>query len=288
MRVVANAEQLNHAVERASTEAAAAFGSGAVYLERYLAPVRHVEVQVLGDGSNVIHLGERDCTIQRRHQKLVEESPSPAVSPDLRARMTDAACRLAKAVEYRSAGTVEFIVDAERQEFFFIEMNTRIQVEHPVTEMVTGRDLVRLQLQIAAGNPIPLAQSDIEFRGHAIECRINAEDPDRGFLPKAGVLAVFRAPAGPGVRVDTHAFAGYELPSFYDSLIAKVIVWDDTRSDALARMRRALQEFEIAGVPTSLGFHQRLLGESAFVAGSVDTQFIKERMWAGHPAQHML
>jgi len=236
----------------------------------------------------VVHLGERDCTVQRRHQKLLEESPSPIVSPGLRERMTAAACRLAKAVGYRSAGTLEFIVDAARQEFFFIEMNTRIQVEHPVTELITGLDLVKLQLRIAAGESLPLRQADIRFCGHAIECRINAEDPERGFMPKPGKLSEFVAPSGPGIRVDSHAFVGYQLPPYYDSLIAKVVVWDENRDAALSRMRRALHEFRIAGVPSTVSFHQRLLAEPDFIAGNVDTQFVKHKMWAGHPMQHLL
>jgi acetyl-CoA carboxylase biotin carboxylase subunit len=288
MRVAGDERELSDALERASKEAAVAFGNGAVYVERYISPVRHVEVQVLGDGRDVVHLGERDCTVQRRHQKLLEESPSPIVTPELRDRMTAAACRLASAVRYRSAGTVEFVVDAARQAFYFIEMNTRIQVEHPVTEMITGLDLVKLQLRIAAGEPLPVRQSDIRFRGHAIECRINAEDPERGFMPKAGTLTDLRLPAGPGVRVDSHAFAGYALPPQYDSLIAKLVAWDDTRPSALARMRRALDESRIGGVPSTLSFHQRLLNEDQFIAGDVDTQFVKRSMFAGHPMQHLL
>jgi acetyl-CoA carboxylase biotin carboxylase subunit len=288
MRVVASEAQLRDTLERASTEAAAAFGSGAVYIEQYLSPVRHVEIQVVGDGHDVVHLGERDCTVQRRHQKLLEESPSPGLTPSLRERMTTAACDLAKAVAYRSAGTLEFVVDVARQEFYFIEMNTRIQVEHPVTEMVTGLDLVKLQLRIAGGEPLPIRQSDVRFSGHAVECRINAEDPERGFMPKPGKLTEFLAPSGPGVRVDSHAFAGYDLPPYYDSLIAKIVTWDETRDAALGRMRRALHEFKMAGVPSTTSFHQRLLGEPAFIAGDVDTQFVKEKMWAGHPMQHLL
>jgi acetyl-CoA carboxylase biotin carboxylase subunit len=288
MRVVHSERELRDLFKRASTEAAAAFGSGDLYVERYLTPVRHVEVQVLGDGIDVIHLGERDCTIQRRHQKLLEEAPSPILTPSLRERMSMAACRLAKAVHYRSAGTVEFIVDAERQEYFFIEMNTRIQVEHPVTEMITGLDLVKLQLRLASEESLPLRQDDVRFHGHAIECRINAEDPNRGFMPKPGKLTEFFAPSGPGVRVDSHAFTGYDVPSYYDSLIAKVITWDETRDAALARMRRALSELRICGVPSTVAFHQRLLAEPDFVASRVDTQFVKHKMWAGHPMQHLL
>jgi acetyl-CoA carboxylase biotin carboxylase subunit len=288
MRVVMEPKQLDDAMQRASSEALSAFGSGDVYVERYLNPVHHVEIQVLGDGRDVIHLGERDCSVQRRHQKLVEESPSPALGDELRARMTAAACAIARAVGYRSAGTVEFVVDAARQDFFFIEMNTRIQVEHPVTEMVTGLDLLKLQLRIAAGEALPLRQDDVRFAGHAIECRINAEDPDRGFLPRPGIIEEFEVPSGPGVRVDSHAFSGYELPPYYDSLIGKVIVWDENRHAALSRMRRALREVKIAGVASTVPFHLRLLDEPDFVSGTVHTQFVKEKMWAGHKMQHML
>jgi acetyl-CoA carboxylase biotin carboxylase subunit len=288
MRVMENEKQLREGLERASSEAAAAFGSGAVYIERYISPVRHVEVQVVGDGKEVIHFGERDCTIQRRHQKLLEESPSPIVSPQLRARMTDAACRLAQAVNYRSAGTLEFIVDAAREEFYFIEMNTRIQVEHPVTEAVTGIDLVKLQLRIASGEPLPMKQSAVRFNGHAIECRINAEDSEKGFMPRPGKLVDFTLPGGPGVRVDTHAYPSYELPPYYDSLIAKVVVWDENREAAIARMQRALGELHISGVKTTREFHQRLLAEPAFARADVSTQFVKNEMYAQHPMRHLL
>jgi len=288
MRIVTTAADLRDSVERASMEAAAAFGSGAVYIEKYLHPVRHVEVQVLGDGKRVVHLGERDCTIQRRHQKLVEESPSSALTPGLRSRITESAVALASRVGYRSAGTIEYIVDEARQEFFFIEMNTRIQVEHPVTEMLTGLDLVALQIRIAAGEPLPFEQSQIRFTGHAIECRINAEDPERGFLPQPGTLTEYSAPSGPGVRVDSHAFPGYSLPPHYDSLIAKLIVLGTDREEARARMQRALREFHIVGVPTTVKFHQRLMAEPDFVTGNVHTRYLKDTMWAGHPAQKML
>lgn len=288
MRVVNSEDELLASMARASAEAVGAFGNGALYIERYLSPVRHVEVQILGDGKRIVHLGERDCTIQRRHQKLVEESPSPAITPELRDRITASALNLAEHVNYRSAGTLEYIVDAERQEFYFIEMNTRIQVEHPVTEILTGIDLVKAQIRIAAGEPLPVEQSEVHFIGHAIECRINAEDPERGFLPRPGKLTEFSIPSGPGVRVDTHAYPGYVLPSHYDSLIAKLITWGQDRSEALARMRRALAEFRISGVPTTVGFHQRLMSEADFVAGNVHTRFVKEQMWAGHPTQQML
>lgn len=288
MRVMENERQLREGLERASSEAAAAFGSGAVYIERYISPVRHVEVQVVGDGKNVIHFGERDCTIQRRHQKLLEESPSPIVSPRMRERMTEAACDLARAVNYRSAGTLEFIVDAAKQEFFFIEMNTRIQVEHPVTEAVTGVDLVKLQFRIASGESLPMKQSDVQFRGHAIECRINAEDSEKGFMPRPGKITELALPAGPGVRIDTHAYVSYELPPYYDSLIAKLVVWDEDRPSAIARMRRALSELHLVGVKTTREFHQRLLDEPAFAQADVSTQFVKDKMYAQHPMRHML
>ena len=288
MRVMENEKQLREGLERASSEAKTAFGSGEVYIERYISPVRHVEVQVMGDGKDVIHFGERDCTIQRRHQKLLEESPSPIVSEDLRQRMTHAACQLARAVNYKGAGTIEFIVDAAGSEFFFIEMNTRIQVEHPVTEAVTGVDLVKLQLRVAAGEPLPLRQSEVRFHGHAIECRINAEDSEKGFMPRPGKLTEFELPAGPGVRVDTHAYVSYDLPPYYDSLIAKLIVWDETREAAIARMQRALRELHISGVKTTREFHQRLLAEPAFAKAEVSTQFVRDTMYAQHPMRHML
>lgn len=288
MRVMENEKQLREGLERASSEAKTAFGNGEVYIERYISPVRHVEVQVMGDGRDVIHFGERDCTIQRRHQKLLEESPSPIVSEDLRKRMTHAACQLARAVKYKGAGTLEFVVDAAGSEFFFIEMNTRIQVEHPVTEAVTGVDLVKLQLRVASGEPLPLRQSDVRFHGHAIECRINAEDSEKGFMPRPGKLTEFELPAGPGVRVDTHVYASYDLPPYYDSLIAKLIVWDETREAAIARMQRALRELHISGVKTTREFHQRLLAEPAFAKAEVSTQFVRDTMYAQHPMRHML
>jgi len=288
MRVVTQESELRESLERAAAEASAAFGDGSLYIEKYLSPVRHVEVQVIGDGKNIIHLGERDCTIQRRHQKLVEEGPSPALSPALRERLTASAVALARHVGYRSAGTLEYIVDAAKQEFYFIEMNTRIQVEHPVTEMLTGLDLVKMQIRIADGEPLSIKQSDVRVSGHVIECRINAEDPEKGFMPRPGVLGEYSAPSGPGVRVDSHAFPGYKLPPHYDSLIAKLLVWGSDRTEALARMKRALGEFQISGVPTTIEFHKRLIGEPDFVEGDVHTRYVKEKMWAGHPTQHML
>jgi len=288
MRVAKDESELQTALERAASEAKAAFGNGAVYVEKFLEEVRHIEVQVMGDGQRAIHLGERDCTIQRRHQKLVEEGPSPALSAELREQILLAATRLAQFVGYRSAGTVEFIFDAREQRFYFIEMNTRIQVEHPVTEMLTGLDLVQMQLAIARGEPLPIDQAAVTFSGHAIECRINAEDPDKGFMPRAGRLTGFVPPSGPGIRVDTHAYPGYDLPPYYDSLIAKVVAWGPDRGSAIARMRRALADFRIEGVKTTIDFHKRLLEEPRFIDGDVHTRFIKEQMWAGHPMQHLL
>lgn len=288
MRVVTQESELRESLERAAAEASAAFGDGSLYIEKYLSPVRHVEVQVIGDGKNIIHLGERDCTIQRRHQKLVEEGPSPALTSALRERLTASAVALARHVGYRSAGTLEYIVDAAKQEFYFIEMNTRIQVEHPVTEMLTGLDLVKMQIRIADGEPLSIKQSDVRVSGHVIECRINAEDPEKGFMPRPGVLGEYSAPSGPGVRIDSHAFPGYKLPPHYDSLIAKLLVWGSDRTEALSRMKRALSEFQISGVPTTIEFHKRLIGEPDFVAGDVHTRYVKEQMWAGHPTQHML
>lgn len=288
MRVAKDEAELRTALERAASEAKVAFGNGAVYVEKFLKEVRHIEVQVMGDGHRAIHLGERDCTIQRRHQKLVEEGPSPALSTELRAQILDAATRLTQSVGYRSAGTVEFIFDARGQRFYFIEMNTRIQVEHPVTEVLTGLDLVKMQLAIARGEPLPIDQAAVTFNGHAIECRINAEDPDKGFMPRAGRLTEFMPPSGPGIRVDSHAYPGYDLPPYYDSLIAKVIAWGPDRGAAIARMRRALSDFKIEGVATTIDFHKRLLEEPRFIDGDVHTRFIKEQMWAGHPMRHLL
>lgn len=288
MRVVQEEAKLRESLESASREAEAAFGDGGVYIEKYMSAVRHVEVQIFGDGKTTLHFGERDCSTQRRHQKLVEESPSPALTAELRNKMTAAACALGDRVGYEGAGTVEFIVDAATQEFYFIEMNTRIQVEHPVTEMMTGIDLVKRQILHAGGEAPELRQDQIAFRGHALECRINAEDPNKGFFPKPGRIETFTMPAGPGVRVDTHVYPGYMLPPYYDSLLAKVITHGADRSEAIARMRRALGEMKVDGVPTTIGFHQKLLDDPAFLEGRVHTRFIREEMYAGHPMQNML
>ena len=274
MRLVPSATELGQAFAAASAEAMAAFGNPALYFERYVSPARHVEIQLLGDqAGTVVHLGERDCSIQRRHQKLLEESPSPAMTADLRTKMGDAAVRLARSVNYRGAGTVEFLLD-EEYNFYFMEMNTRIQVEHPVTEMVTGVDLVKAQIRVAAGEPLALTQEDITLRGHSIECRINAEDPHT-FVPSPGKIVELRLPGGPGVRVDTHLYAGYTIPPFYDSLMAKLIVLDDTREEAIARMRRALDEVEIQGVKSTIALQRRILSSPEFIAGRVSTRFLE-------------
>ncbi len=274
MRLVASPADLGQAFGAASAEAMAAFGNPALYLERYISPARHVEIQLLGDQhGSVVHLGERDCSIQRRHQKLLEESPSPAMTPDLRARMGEAAVALAQSVGYRGAGTVEFLLDREGN-FYFMEMNTRIQVEHPVTEMVTGIDLLQAQIRVAAGDPLKMTQEDIDLRGHSIECRINAEDPDT-FVPSPGKVLDLRLPGGPGVRVDTHLYAGCTIPPFYDSLIAKLIVLGESRDEAIARMLRALEELVIDGVKTTAPLHKRILSSPEFRAGRVSTRFLE-------------
>jgi acetyl-CoA carboxylase biotin carboxylase subunit len=275
MRVVSDAGALESQLATASAEAAAAFGDPAVYLERYIEGPRHVEIQLLldemGEG---VHLGERDCSIQRRHQKLLEESPSPALSAAKRREIGDAALEVARAAAYRNAGTVEFLLDAGGR-FYFMEMNTRIQVEHPVTEMVTGLDLVKSQIRIAAGEPLGIAQADVRLDGHSLECRVNAEDPER-FLPCPGRIEQLRLPGGPGVRVDSHAYAGYTIPPYYDSLLAKIIVHGRDRSEAILRMRRALDEMLVEGVRTTIPFHQKLLRHPEFLAGRTSTQFLAE------------
>lgn len=276
MRVVWNASELDVVFATASQEAKAAFGDGAIYVERYLQEVRHVEVQVMGDGEAALHFGERDCSVQRRNQKLAEESPSPALTQKQRDEIGSAAVRLCRHVGYTNAGTVEFVLDIRTGEFYFIEMNTRIQVEHPVTEMVASVDLVKLQIRIAAGEPLQLRQDQIRRSGHAIECRINAEDPENNFAPAPGRIERYLPAGGPGVRVDSHLFSGYQVPPYYDSLLAKIITWDATREDALARMRRALDETVIEGVKTTLPFHRALLRHPQFVNGRVHTRFVEQ------------
>jgi acetyl-CoA carboxylase biotin carboxylase subunit len=275
MRIAQDAEQFVQLFGLAQNEALAAFGNGAVYVEKYLEHPRHVEIQVLGDThGKVVHLGERDCSVQRRHQKLVEESPSPALNVDKRRRMGDAAVALASQIGYQGAGTIEFLLDADGK-FYFMEMNTRIQVEHPVTEMVTSFDLVKEQIRIAAGEPISYMGDGTRLRGHAIECRINAEDPYRNFQPSPGLITAYHPPGGPGVRVDTHVYAGYTVPPFYDSLLAKVIVHGNTRPEALSRMGQALDSFILEGVTTTIPFLARVIRHPDFVRGKVDTRFLE-------------
>ena len=282
IRIARDEKELARELAVAQAEAHAAFGDGGVYLERYIARARHVEVQVLGDGKDVVHLYERECSMQRRRQKILEESPSPALSPEVREEICGSATRLARAVGYRGAGTLEYLYDTDRGDFRFIEMNTRIQVEHPITEMVTGIDLVREMLRIAGGEPLGLRQEDIVPRGAAIECRINAEDASRNFMPSPGVISELCLPGGPGVRVDTLAYPGYAIPPYYDSLIAKLVVWAESRPAALARMRRALREARVGGVPTTLALHRELLRSTEMQTVDYDVNTL-ERWVAARP-----
>jgi acetyl-CoA carboxylase, biotin carboxylase subunit len=277
MRIVWDADALAVAVRTCQSEAAAAFGSSEIYLEKYVDGARHVEVQILADGlGHTIHLGERDCSIQRRHQKLLEESPSPFLPSAVREELASAAIRLCRAVGYESAGTVEFLLDRDGR-FYFLEVNTRIQVEHPVTEMVTGLDLVRAQILIAAGEPFSLGPEEGLPRGHAIECRVTAEDPVT-FAPSPGRITAYVAPGGPGVRVDSHCFTGYTVPPYYDSLVAKVIAHGATRTEAIHRMRRAVAEFVVEGIKTTLPLHARVLADPRFVAGEYSTTFLESAL----------
>jgi len=278
MRVAVNELALRAALEQAQAEAQAAFGSPEIYLEKYVEHPRHVEVQILGDlAGNVVHLWERDCTMQRRHQKLIEESPAPQLDPGTRAAVCDAAVRLVKAAKYHNAGTVEFILD-RRGRYYFIEMNARIQVEHPVTEMLTGIDLIKAQIRVAAGQELPFRQEDIRPSGAAIECRINAEDPDKAFRPMPGQITRIIPPGGFGVRFDSHVHVGYTVSPYYDSLIGKLIVHQPTRPEAIAAMRRSLAELRIEGIRTTVPLHQKILNHPAFQEARVDTTFI-ERTW---------
>jgi acetyl-CoA carboxylase biotin carboxylase subunit len=274
MRLVTDPEDLPRLLKAAQGEAEAAFGNGGVYMEKALEEPRHIEIQILADmHGNVVHLGERDCSIQRRHQKLLEEAPSAAVNPRLRAQMGNAAIKAAKSINYVGAGTVEFLLD-KYGKFYFMEMNTRIQVEHPITEMITGIDLVAEQLRIAMGEKLRLSQNDITLTGHAIECRINAEEPDRDFRPHPGRISGYLPPGGFGVRMDSHVYTDYEIPPNYDSLIGKLIVWGHDRPTAIRRMQRALRECAITGVPTTISFHQRILEDADFQEGKVFTNFV--------------
>jgi len=279
MRVAADESELVHNFTAAKTEAAAAFGNDDVYLEKYLSRPRHIEIQVLADThGNAIYLYERDCSVQRRHQKLIEEAPSPALSEELRAAMGEAALKAVRAVDYVNAGTVEFLLDTDGS-FFFMEMNTRVQVEHPVTEQITGVDIIKEQIRIAAGDRMTHASQDsVTLRGHAIEFRINAEDPIHNFRPHPGMVECFNPPGGFGVRVDSHVYGGYMVPPYYDSLLAKLIVWGETRDEAVARGRRALDEFIVVGIPTTIPFHQFVVEEPHFVKAEVYTDYVERHV----------
>jgi acetyl-CoA carboxylase biotin carboxylase subunit len=277
IRVVDEPQALADAIERASREAKSAFGNGAVYLEKYLDNPRHIEIQVLADQSgHVVALGERESSVQRRRQKLLEEAPSLAVTPELRQAMSEAAVKAARAVQYEGAGTLEFLLDRQGQ-FYFMEMNTRIQVEHPCTEWITGIDLVKEQIRVAAGMPLGMTQDAVRLNGWSIECRINAEDPDAQFRPSPGTVTEWEEPAGPWVRVDAAAKPGYVVQPFYDSLLAKVIVWGRDRDEAISRMRRALREFRVQGVATTIDLHRRLMDDPAFCRGEIHINFLAER-----------
>ncbi|PRP53298.1 acetyl-CoA carboxylase biotin carboxylase subunit [Bacillus halotolerans] len=276
IRVARTEEELINGIKITQQEAATAFGNPGVYIEKYIEDFRHVEIQVLADNyGNTIHLGERDCSIQRRLQKLLEESPSPALDSEIREQMGEAAVKAAKAVGYTGAGTVEFIYDYREQRYYFMEMNTRIQVEHPVTEMVTGTDLIKEQIKVASGMELSLKQEDVLFEGWAIECRINAENPSKNFMPSPGEIKMYLPPGGLGVRVDSAAYPGYTIPPYYDSMIAKVITYGKTRDEAVARMKRALSEFVIEGIETTIPFHIKLLEHETFVSGEFNTKFLE-------------
>jgi acetyl-CoA carboxylase biotin carboxylase subunit len=284
IRVVRNEAELTGAMEASAAEALAAFGDSTVYLEKFIERAKHIEVQILADAhGNVVHLGERECSVQRRYQKLIEEAPSAAVDPVLRSKLGSAATQLAHRVHYEGAGTVEFVFDVDTHQYYFLEMNTRIQVEHPVTEMITGRDLVAEQIRIAEGAPLGFSQDEITFTGHAIECRINAEDATRNFAPAPGLLSAFAPPFGPDVRVDTHCFAGYAVPPYYDSLLAKLIVRGKTRAEAIARMRNALDAFTVEGVPTTIPFHRCVLDHPHFRDGRVTTAWVERTLFSSSP-----
>jgi acetyl-CoA carboxylase, biotin carboxylase subunit len=275
IRVAEDEKELRKAVQVAGREAESAFGDNSIYLEKLLVGPRHVEVQVMGDQKgNVVHLFERECSMQRRRQKVLEEAPSPGIGTELREEMTEAAVRLAREVEYANAGTVEFLV--EDNDFYFIEMNTRIQVEHPVTEMLTGVDLVKEQIRVASGEPLSIEQEDVPFFGHAMEFRINAEDPDKDFMPSPGEISFLDVPGGPGVRVDSAIYQGYKIPPFYDSMVGKLIVWALTREEAINRARRALREYRVEGIKTTIPLHIRLLEEKALRSGEYHTDYLEE------------
>ncbi|WP_250124798.1 acetyl-CoA carboxylase biotin carboxylase subunit [Chroococcidiopsis sp. CCMEE 29] len=278
MRLVREDDELLRLFLAAQGEAEAAFGNPGLYLEKFIERPRHIEFQIMADSyGNVIHLGERDCSIQRRHQKLLEEAPSPALTPELREKMGTAAVMAAKSINYVGAGTVEFLL-SQTGEFYFMEMNTRIQVEHPVTEMISGLDLIAEQIRVAEGEKLQLTQDEVMLRGHAIECRINAEDPNHDFRPAPGRISGFLPPGGPGVRIDSHVYTDYQIPPYYDSLIGKLIVWGPDRPTAINRMKRALREFALTGLPTTIGFHQKILETPEFLQGEVYTNFVEQVM----------
>jgi len=286
MRPVYEASALHSAVASARREAAAAFGDGTVYLEKMISDARHIEIQVLADGhGNIIHLGERECSLQRRHQKMIEEAPSFVVDEALRQQMGDVSIAAARAVDYVNAGTVEFLVDREKN-FYFLEMNTRLQVEHPVSELVTGVDIVQEQLRVARGRRLRYLQNQVELKGWAIECRINAEDPYHNYLPSTGTITTISLPTGPGIRVDTGLYEGYTVTPYYDSMISKLICYGETRGEAVLRMRRALEEYRIMGVKTNIPFHQHMMESHRFLSGQFDTQFVEERFSMGEREVH--
>jgi acetyl-CoA carboxylase biotin carboxylase subunit len=277
MKIARQAEDMKILFAEASAEAQAAFGDSRLYLERFIPRARHVEIQIMGDQyGQIVQMGERDCSLQRRYQKMLEEAPSPSLSPDLRAAMGKAALALAYRIRYENAGTIEFIFDQDEMKFYFLEMNTRIQVEHPVTEMITGMDLVKEQIRIASGQPLSFSQEDVKLRGHSIECRINAESPQQGFRPCPGRMDLWKAPRGDGIRVDSHCYTGYFVPPHYDSLLAKVIAWGRNRLEAIGRMQRALEDFRVTGVETTIPFHRFLLKNLDFIQGAVHTRWIED------------
>ncbi|OAB44153.1 acetyl-CoA carboxylase biotin carboxylase subunit [Paenibacillus glacialis] len=276
IRIAEDEDSLIKQITAAQQEAQKAFGNAGVYLEKYLTGMKHVEIQIIADNyGHVVHLGERDCSIQRRRQKLLEEAPCPILSPEIRERMGEAAIRAAKSVQYSGAGTLEFLLGDDGQ-FYFMEMNTRIQVEHPVTELVTGVDLIKEMISVAEGHSLSFRQEDIVINGWAIECRINAEDPDKNFMPAPGKILFYLPPGGPGVRIDSAAYQGYTIPPYYDSMIAKLIVWAPTRQEAIAKMKRALSEFMVEGIHTTIPFHQKLLKHPTFIEGDFDIKFLEE------------
>src|SRR5487761_440702 len=285
MRLVERESELAAAWRDASSEAPTAFGDGRMYLEKFLVHPRHIEIQIVGDHhGHMIYLGERECSVQRRYQKVIEEAPSPFMTPDLRRAMGEAAVKLARAGGYTNAGTLEFLVDAQRN-FYFLEMNTRLQVEHPVTEMVTACDLVKLQIRVAAGEPLPIAQENIELRGHAIECRIYAEDPGNNFFPSPGTILARNVPSGPGIRLDDGVYSGWTVPPDYDPMLGKVIAWGNDRAEAIARMRRALDEYYVGGIKTNVSLFRRILAEPEFVRGEIHTKWLDE--FLRRPAAHV-